>query len=163
MKLRRNVRGEVMKILIDGDGCPVIDLTIKVARKYGIELVIFCDTAHMIDRLGVKTIIIQKGMDAVDFMIANNVHKEDIVVTQDYGLAAMILSKKAAAINQNGFIYTEGNIDQLLFRRHVVKVARKSGARLKGPKKRTEEDNIKFQEGLIKLCEVKLAQEKTTL
>ena len=144
MKLRRNVRGEVMKILIDGDGCPVIDLTIKVARKYGIEVVIFCDTAHMIDRLGVKTIIIQKGMD-------------------DYGLAAMILSKKAAAINQNGFIYTEGNIDQLLFRRHVVKVARKSGARLKGPKKRTEEDNIKFQEGLIKLCEVKLAQEKTTL
>ena len=144
-----------MKILIDGDGCPVVDLTIEVAKQYGIEVVIFCDTAHMIDRPGVQTIIIQKGMDAVDFMIANQVQKEDIVVTQDYGLAAMILSKKAAALNQNGFIYTEGNIDQLLFRRHVVKVARKSGTRLKGPKKRTPEDNIKFKESLIRLCELK--------
>lgn len=149
-----------MKILIDGDGCPVIDLTIKVARKYNIEVIIFCDTAHMIEKLGVQTILIQKGMDAVDFVIANKVHREDIVVTQDYGLAAMILSKRAAAINQNGFIYTEGNIDQLLFRRHVVKVARKSGARLKGPKKRTEEDNIKFKESLINLCEAKLKEEK---
>lgn len=148
-----------MKILIDGDGCPVIDLTIKVARKFNIEVIIFCDTAHMIERPGVQTVLIQKGMDAVDFVIANKVHKEDIVVTQDYGLAAMILSKRAAAINQNGFVYTEANIDQLLFRRHVVKVARKSGERLKGPKKRKEEDNTKFKEALIKLCEYKLEQE----
>lgn len=146
-----------MKILIDGDGCPVIDLTIKVARQFNVEVIIFCDTAHMIERLGAQTILIQKGMDAVDFVIANKVHKEDIVVTQDYGLAAMILSKRAAAINQNGFVYDEGNIDQLLFRRHVAKVARKSGERLKGPKKRKEEDNIKFKEGLIKLCEYKLS------
>lgn len=149
-----------MKILIDGDGCPVIDLTIKVARKHGIEVIIFCDTSHMIERAGVQTVLIQKGMDAVDFVITNKVQKGDIVVTQDYGLAAMILSRKAFAINQNGFIYTEGNIDQLLFRRHVVKVARKSGARLKGPKKRTEEDNIKFKEALNQLCELRLKEQE---
>ncbi|MHC1749309.1 MAG: YaiI/YqxD family protein [Cellulosilyticaceae bacterium] len=146
-----------MKILIDGDGCPVIDITIGVAKKMGLEVIIFCDTAHMIEKEGATTILIQKGMDAVDFVIANKVQKEDIVVTQDYGLAAMILSKRAAAINQNGFIYTDDNIDQLLFRRHMAKVARKSGDRLKGPKKRKEEDNIKFKESLIKLCESKIS------
>lgn len=142
-----------MKILIDADGCPVVDITIEVAKRYGLEVVIVCDTAHMIEREYARTILVQKGLDAVDFVIANQVHKEDIVVTQDYGLAAMILSKKAHGINQNGFVYNESNIDQLLFRRHISKVARKSGTRLKGPKKRTAEDNEKFRAGLIKLCE----------
>lgn len=142
-----------MKLLIDADGCPVVDETIEVAKSFNIEVVIVCDTSHMIERQYARTILVQKGMDAVDFVIANQVAKGDIVVTQDYGLAAMVLSKRAYGINQNGFVYTEGNIDQLLFRRHITKVARKSGARLKGPKKRTVEDNQRFKEGLIKLCE----------
>lgn len=142
-----------MKIFIDADACPVVDITLQVAKKYGIEVVIVCDTAHFIERLGAETLIVQKGMDAVDFVITNKVQRGDIVITQDYGLAAMILAKRGRAINQNGFIYTENNIEQLLFRRHVAKVARKSGERLKGPKKRKEEDNIKFKESLTKLCE----------
>ena len=141
-----------MKILIDADGCPVVDITVKVAREVGAEVLIVCDTSHMIEREGAETIIVQKGMDAVDFVITNRVAKGDVVVTQDYGLAAMILAKRAHAINQNGFVYNEGNIDQLLFRRHVSKVARKSGARLKGPKKRKETDNEKFRESLMNLC-----------
>lgn len=143
-----------MKILIDADGCPVVDVTVAVAKKFKVEVVIVCDTSHMIEREYARTILVQKGMDAVDFVIANQVTQCDIVVTQDYGLAAMVLSKKAHGINQNGFVYTEGNIDQLLFRRHVAKVARKSGTRLKGPKKRTPEDDQRFKEGLIKLCEI---------
>lgn len=141
-----------MKILIDGDGCPVVDITIAVAKKFHAEVVIVCDTAHLIEREGAQTILVQKGLDAVDFVIANQVTKEDIVVTQDYGLAAMILSKQAHCINQNGFVYTEDNIDQLLFRRHISKVARKSGTRLKGPKKRKSEDDDRFKESLIHLC-----------
>lgn len=141
-----------MKILIDADGCPVVDATIEVANQFNIEVIIVCDTAHIIERDEARTILVQKGLDAVDFVIANQVARGDIVVTQDYGLAAMVLSKKAYGINQNGFVYTEGNIDQLLFRRHISKVARKSGSRLKGPKKRKNEDNERFKESLIKLC-----------
>lgn len=141
-----------MKILIDADGCPVVDITIEVAKVFGIEVIIVCDTSHMIERAYAKTILVQKGLDAVDFVITNQVSKDDIVVTQDYGLAAMILSKRAHGINQNGFVYDESNIDQLLFRRHISKVARKSGARLKGPKKRTAEDNEQFRKGLTQLC-----------
>ena len=120
-----------MKLFIDADACPVVDITLQVAKKHGIPMVIVCDTAHFIERVGAETFLVQKGMDAVDFVIANRVKPGDIVVTQDYGLAAMILAKKGYAINQNGFVYCENNIEQLLFRRHVAKVARKSGARLK--------------------------------
>lgn len=140
-----------MRLFIDADACPVVDLAHQVAKKYQIPMIIVCDTSHFIERLGAETFIVQKGMDAVDFVIANKVKQGDVVITQDYGLAAMILAKRAYAINQNGFVYTEDNIEQLLFRRHVVKVARKSGARLKGPKKRTAEDDKRFKEGLTKL------------
>lgn len=149
-----------MKLFIDADACPVVDIALQVVKKYRIPMVIVCDTSHFIERMGAETFVVQKGMDAVDFVIANKVQVGDIVVTQDYGLAAMILAKKAYAINQNGFIYTEDNIEQLLFRRHVAKVARKSGARLKGPKKRKEEDNIRFKESLIRLCEQLTKEER---
>ena len=141
-----------MKILIDGDGCPVINLTIKIGKEFNKEIIIFCDTTHMIEREGATTVLVQKGVDAVDFVIANKVGKGDIVVTQDYGLATMILAKKAFAINQNGLIYTEDNIDELLFRRHVSKVVRKSGGKTKGPKKRSIEDDERFERSLRKLC-----------
>nr|WP_307990954.1 YaiI/YqxD family protein [uncultured Niameybacter sp.] len=141
-----------MKILIDGDGCPVVDLTIKIGKEFSKEVIIFCDTTHMIEKEGAQTVLIQKGMDAVDFVIANKVAKGDIVVTQDYGLATMILAKRAFALNQNGLIYTEDNIDELLFRRHVSKVVRKSGGRTKGPKKRSIEDDERFERSLRKLC-----------
>ncbi len=142
-----------MKILIDADGCPVVDETIKLASKYSIEVIIMCDTSHTFDKEGVQTIILSKGADSVDFALVNKVNKGDIVVTQDYGLAAMVLSKGGQAINQNGRVYDNNNIDQLLFTRHLSKKMRSAGARSKGPKKRTKEDDRTFEEGLVRLCE----------
>ncbi len=142
-----------MKILIDADGCPVVDETIKVASKYNIEVIIMCDTSHTFNKAGVQTIILSKGADSVDFALVNKVNKGDIVVTQDYGLAAMVLSKGGQAINQNGRVYDNNNIDQLLFTRHISKKMRSAGGRSKGPKKRTKEDDRNFEKGLVKLCE----------
>ena len=142
-----------MKILIDADGCPVVDITIKVANKFNIEVIIMCDTSHVFNKPGVETIVLSKGADSVDFALVNKVSKGDIVVTQDYGLAAMVLSKGGCPINQNGKIYNNENIDQLLFTRHISKKARAAGCRTKGPKKRQKEDDIKFEENLINLCE----------
>ncbi len=141
------------KILIDGDACPVIDLTLKVAKAYGIEVIIFCDTAHSIEREGIEVIMVSKGNDAVDFRIINVIKPEDVLVTQDYGLAAMGLAKKAKPIHPSGFIYKEDNIDQLLFRRHVGKQIRRRGGHTKGPKKRTSEQDKAFEENLIRLIE----------
>jgi len=141
-----------MKILIDADGCPVVDITIKIAKKFNIEVVIMCDTSHTFNKEGVETIIISKGNDAVDFALVNKVNKGDVVVTQDYGLAAMVLSKQGYPINQSGLVYTPENIDQLLYTRHISKKIRNSGGRLKGPRKRQKEDDVRFEESLASLC-----------
>ena len=140
-----------MKLLIDGDGCPVIGISIEVANKLKKEVVIICDTSHDFSKYKVETIIVSKGNDSADFFIVNKVSKGDIVVTQDYGLAAMVLSKGAHVINKNGFIYNNSNIDQLLFTRHISKKIRQSKGRIKGPKKRNKEDDIRFEKSLTKL------------
>lgn len=142
-----------MKILIDADGCPVVDITIKIGKDYNIPITIMCDTSHIINKTGVETIVLSKGSDSVDFALVNKVNKGDIIVTQDYGLAAMVLSKGGYPINQNGMIYTDENIDKLLFTRHISKKIRSSGQRTKGPRKRTKEDDIKFKNSLIDLIE----------
>lgn len=140
-----------MKILIDADGCPVVDITIKVAKKFALKTIIMCDTSHIFNKDGVETIVLSKGVDSVDFALVNKVEKNDIVVTQDYGLAAMVLSRGGKPINQNGRIYTNENIDELLFTRHVAKKARSAGNKMKGPKKRQKEDDINFEKSLINL------------
>ena len=140
-----------MKILIDADGCPVVDLTVRLAAKHGAECVILCDTAHEFNREGAQTVIVEKGADSVDFKLVNLVSEGDIVVTQDYGLAAMCLARKAVPLSQNGMVYTDKNIDQLLFTRYVSKKIRNSGGRLKGPSKRKPEQDKAFEEALERL------------
>lgn len=142
-----------MKILIDGDGCPVIDLALEIARRYAIEVIIFCDTSHHIEKVGAVTKMVTKGSDAVDFMLVNEAQAEDVVVTQDYGLAAMVLAKKAQAINQNGLIFSDDNLSSLLFSRHVAKEVRRQGGRTKGPKKRDAKQNEAFKASFTKLLE----------
>lgn len=140
-----------MTILIDGDGCPVIDLTIKIAAAHKIDCIILCDTSHVFEKIGAKTITVSKGTDSVDYALVNMVRAGDIVITQDYGLAAMCLAKRAIVINQNGMVYSDSNIDALLNERHTAKQIRMAGGRLKGNSKRTPEQNIAFEKALSKL------------
>lgn len=137
-----------MKIVIDADGCPVVNKTIELAKKYKLDCLTVCDTSHEIKSDYAKSIFVSKGADSADLKIVNLLGKNDIVITQDYGLAAMCLSKNAIVINQNGLIYNEKNIDDLLFSRHIAKVQRRAGKHLKGPKKRTQEQDSRFIEVL---------------
>lgn len=148
---RRSSKLFNMRILIDADGCPVVDLTVRLAKKYGIECTILCDTSHELNRDGAKTVVVEKGADSVDFKIVNLVGEGDIVVTQDYGLAAMCLARKAIPVSQNGVVYTDKNIDQLLFTRYVSKKIRNAGGRMKGPSKRTPEQDKAFEAALERL------------
>lgn len=139
-----------MRILVDADACPVVKLIEKTAERYGVETVLFCDTNHVLysEYSTVKTI--GAGADAVDFALTAECRKGDIVVTQDYGVAAMILSKGAHGLHQSGMRYTNENIDRLLAERHMAKKARMSRAKhhVKGPKKRTQEDDARFLSAL---------------
>ena len=140
-----------MRILIDADGCPVVNETIKVAHKFNLESIIFCDTSHNFDEKNIKVIVVSKGIDAVDFAILNNIENGDIVITQDYGLASLVLSRNSYAINQSCIVYTNENIDELLYSRYISKKMRNSVARIKGPKKRDKSQDIIFKENLEKL------------
>lgn len=140
-----------MRIIIDADGCPVVRIAVECAKKHKKEAVIVCDSAHYFDIDGVQTITVTKGADSADFRIVNMLSKGDIVVTQDYGLAAMSLARSATVLNQNGMIYHEGNIDSLLLARHTARKIRNSGGRLKGPAKRTRDQDEAFLIALEKL------------
>ena len=142
-----------MKILIDADGCPVVRIAIDIAKKNNIPVTLICDTAHEFSDDYAQVIIVDKGADSADFRLANLANANDIVITQDYGLAAMCLSKRAVVINQNGLIYTNDNIDSLLLSRHIAKKIRNSGGRLKGPSKRTRQQDREFEKCLISLIE----------
>ena len=82
-------------ILIDADGCPVVDLTVRIGRVHGVPVKILCDTAHRIEREGAETLVFDKGADSVDFALVNRVQPGDIVITQDYGLASICLARRA--------------------------------------------------------------------
>ncbi len=140
-----------MKILIDADGCPVVDITVGLARAHKIECLILCDTSHVYEKDGAKTLTFSEGADRVDFALVNRVLPGDIVITQDYGLAAMCLAKNAIVVNQDGMEYTDNNMDALLFSRHTAKKIRNAGGRLKGQPKRTAFQDEKFKTELNRL------------
>ena len=133
-----------MKIFVDADACPVVDIVEDIATKYNISVTLLCDTNHVLTSDYSEVIVVGAGADAVDYKLISICHRGDIVVTQDYGVAAMALGKGAFAIHQSGKWYTNENIDQMLMERHLNKKARRASSRnhIKGPRKRTEEESF---------------------
>jgi len=145
--------GANMQILVDADACPVTHIVEQAAEKNNIPVMLLCDTNHVLQSDYSEVRIIGAGADAVDFALVSLCQKGDIVVTQDYGVAAMILGKGAYGIHQSGKWYTNDNIDQMLMERHMAKKARRTSKKhhLKGPQKRTEEDDLRFAKSLEQL------------
>ncbi|MGI6402960.1 MAG: YaiI/YqxD family protein [Oscillospiraceae bacterium] len=141
------------RVLIDADGCPVVDEAVYLAGRFGVPCLILCDTSHHFEKPGAQTLTFSKGTDSVDFALVNLVRPGDIVVTQDYGLAAMCLARGARPLRQDGMEYTPQNIDSLLLARHTARRIRSGGGRLKGPKKRTAEQDEAFVKALTKLLQ----------
>ena len=140
-----------LRILIDADGCPVVDETIALATEFSVECLILCDTSHYFSKEGAQTLTFSKGADSVDFALVNLLRPHDIVITQDYGLAAMCLARRARPLSQDGMEYTDMNIDALLLARHTAKKIRTSGGRLRGAAKRTPAQDVAFVAALRRL------------
>ncbi|HMA59187.1 MAG TPA: YaiI/YqxD family protein [Halanaerobiales bacterium] len=140
-----------MRIIIDGDACPVIDLAESIAHKFNIELILFCDYNHDIKLNYGRVVKVDQSYQSVDMKIINFAKRKDIIITDDYGLASLALSKKASAINSKGKIYTDKNIDTLLMKRHINKKIRRAGGRHPTAKKRSKKDDEKFKINLIQL------------
>lgn len=144
-----------MKVIIDADACPVTDIAIDESKKRNIPVICVCDTSHIISNEYARVIIVDKGNDSADLAVVNTCKENDIVITQDYGVASMALAKKARCLNQNGMYYTEDNIDSLMAIRHIANVERRKSSKhhLKGPRKRTHEDNEKFRKAFVMLID----------
>ena len=149
-----------MQIFVDADACPVVDIVETIAEKYNISTTLLCDTNHILYSDYSDVIVVGAGADTVDYKLISICHKGDVVVSQDYGVAAMALGKGAYAIHQSGKWYTDENIDRMLMERHLNKKARRGSAKnhIKGPKKRTNEDDERFAQSFEKL--VLMAQAK---
>ncbi len=149
-----------MKLLIDADACPVVDLALSISSEYEIETILFCDTSHRIERDNVITIMVPKGPDSVDFTLVNALSKYDIVITQDYGLAAMVLARGAIqSIKMDGKCQMKtSNVCSI-----CAMLDRKSGVQVDEPrdqKKRTQENNISFELKFRQICERALLAKK---
>lgn len=140
-----------MKILVDADACPVKQIIERVAKEKKIAVVMLIDTSHVLSSDYSEIIMVDKAKDSVDICLANLIKPGDLVVTQDYGVAAMALGKRAFAIHQNGMIYTNDNIDRLLFERHLGQKSRRAGKRGPVMKKRTPADDEAFELSFRKL------------
>ena len=98
-----------MIIYVDADACPVVRIVEKIAEKYIIPVTLLCDTNHVLESGYSEVIVVGADADAVDYKLISICHKGDIVVSQDYGVAAMALGKGAYAIHQSGKWYTNDN------------------------------------------------------
>ncbi|HKL80244.1 MAG TPA: YaiI/YqxD family protein [Mobilitalea sp.] len=142
-----------MKILVDADACPVKEIIEDIAIELQIPVFMFIDTSHILFSGYSEIVVVSKAPDAVDFALINRTNRGDVVVTQDYGVAAMALGRGAYAIHQNGRLYTDDNIDTMLMERDIAKKCRRSKERVGGnTKKRTIENDKKFKDSFYQLC-----------
>ena len=151
-----------MQILVDADACPVVSIVERVAKEHNLPVTLLCDTNHVLSSDYSEVVVVGAGADAVDYKLISICHRGDIVVSQDYGVAAMALGKGANAIHQSGKWYTNENIDQMLMERHLNKKARRAFGKnhLKGPRKRISEDDEHFRESFEKMIHMAMDKEK---
>ena len=143
-----------MRIHIDADACPVTRIAEGIAKKYSIPVTLLCDTNNVLTSDYSGIIVVGAGTDAVDLALINLCKQGDVVVTQDYGVAALALGKGVRAIHQSGRWYTDDNIDAMLMERHMAKKARRSAKNhLKGLSKRTKDDDIRFAESFERMIQ----------
>lgn len=133
-----------MRILVDGDAFPDLNLIVPLANKYNIETVIYVDSEHEIN-LDATVVLVAVGSNAVDTRIENDVLSGDVVLTQDYGVAIICLSKGAFVINQLGYSYSNNKIDFMMEMRNLNRKMRKY-VHIKGPKARTKDDTKRLLE-----------------
>lgn len=144
-----------MKIYIDADASPITRFVEEIADEYQKQCYIVSDHNHALYSDYCQVISVDAGFDAADLKIVNMIDNYDILITQDYGLATLALSKNVYVLNNFGKEYTKANIDILLDQRYLAAKIRKSKSkyRLKGPSKRLDSDNEDFKAALIKLIE----------
>ncbi|MEQ8201556.1 MAG: YaiI/YqxD family protein [Syntrophomonadaceae bacterium] len=140
-----------MKIVVDADACPVKDIIEIVAGRCGVEVVLVSNPHHHLQSRYAAIVVVDGASQAADLAIMNMVRRGDVVVTQDYGLASMVMARGCYALDPSGRIFDDDNIDRLLMSRFLNQKARRAGDRIKGPRKRAKPDDDRFARSLERI------------
>lgn len=140
-----------MRIIVDADGCPVKEIIQDIAKKTGLDVLFVMNIAHEYSPEYGSVKFVDKSRERADIVIVNVIESGDLVVTQDYGLAAMVLAKKGHCMNQNGKVFNDMNIELLLHRRHLNREIRNRHKKYTKTNKRTKDDDLNFKESLIRM------------
>ena len=162
-----NERATSRTLFIDADACPVTREALDAARRVGMPVVIAGNTTQNLERhirrddprdaaharrgFWVDVLDVSVGADSADFAIVERLAPHDVVVTQDIGLASMVLGRGAQAISVRGHVFRRETIDMELFMRHEEKKVRRAGGRTRGPAPFTGEDRRRFKDQLMRL------------
>lgn len=139
-----------MRILIDGDAFPDIEAIINICKKYHKRVIIYTDTSHVIESDYATVVVVNKGFNAVDLVIENEVKEKDLVLTHDYGVAMIAIYKGAYVLNQYGKFYNYNNINYLMEFKNINRKLRKH-TNIKGIKKRSDKDRKRLINSIIDL------------
>ncbi|WP_018661453.1 YaiI/YqxD family protein [Heyndrickxia acidiproducens] len=139
-------------VFVDADACPVKEEAAKVAKQFGAASIFVASyTNRMADPVEGRWIYVDPHKESADLYIMNHVEKNDIVVTQDIGLASLVLPKKAYAVSPRGSKYNETSINTALDFRYLAAKERRRGNYGKGPKRFTAEDRERFKLSLAEI------------
>lgn len=129
-----------LRLIIDGDACPAKKEIFQLAKQYEVEVILITSLSHYSDYQDCTYIVVDNLPQAVDMAVMNRTQKGDVVITQDYGLAAVVLKKGAYVLSPRGKVYRDEKMDELLLERHLAQKERRGGGKIKGPHAYTKED-----------------------
>jgi uncharacterized protein YaiI (UPF0178 family) len=140
-----------MKILVDADACPrtALQICIRLGRKYNIPVWTVASFNHRIE--SDHPVVVGDGFQETDIKIVNLTEPGDVIITGDWGLAAMVLGKGAKCLSPIGREFRADEMDFLLEERELKAKFRRGGGRTKGPRKRTSEEDRRFETSLEKV------------
>ncbi|ANZ94229.1 YaiI/YqxD family protein [Brochothrix thermosphacta] len=143
----------VTDVIVDADACPVKEEVAEIAADFNIPVVYVASYNHFsINRSG-NWVYVDTMKEAADMKIVNLAKRTTLVITQDIGLASLLLAKAALVINQYGVIYDENTIDGSLERRYLAAKQRRQGVHSKGPKAFTFENRLDFKKRFVSYLE----------
>ena len=150
---QRGVRGDARRVIIDADACPrgAASTVRRLQGRFGYEVVTVASVNHTVETWGPWHAHVQVGSEpqSADLAVANRARRGDVVITQDWGLAALVLGRGSQAISPDGHTFRPETIELLLEERHIKAKVRRGGGRTRGPRPRTGEDDLRFERTLL--------------